>query len=98
MFDTKDHEKDKQTIIKQIQEGNLVYRLDIDGNVSIHVGGKSGFHQIMQHCTDIFVLETVYARQFIVKENSLLGTVQKRCSDNYKVGDSNEEVKDFSLG
>ena len=49
-----------------IQYGNLLYRLDIDGKVSIHIGGQKGFKQVMKQCTDIFVTDTVYAKQFSV--------------------------------
>ena len=74
-----------QTIIKLIQHQDHIYALDLEGNVGIHIGGTFNFTQVMQNCTDIFLTDQLYARQFAVDaKGSLIDTVVKR------VGESNE--------
>ena len=81
-----------QTIIKLIQHQDHIYALDLEGNVGIHIGGTFNFTQVMQHCTDIFLTDQLYARQFSVDaEGSLVDTVVKR------VGESNEAQESFEI-
>ena len=80
--------------IKAIQYENAVYILDIAGNVGKYVGG-GGLNTLplWKNCTDIFVTDALYARQFSVdNEGKLANKVIKLANLSDGV-----EQKDFSV-
>ena len=47
-----------------------LYALDLSGNVKIRKGEE--FALLLQHCTDIYVIGCLYARQFYIDDTGQL--------------------------
>ena len=77
----------KKTIIKFILHHNCLYILDLEGNVSYHIGNSGlQFTEIMQHCTDIFVNDSLYAKQSTLSEQGqLVNQVVKKVQEEVEV-------------
>ena len=79
----------KKTIIKSILHDSCLYVLDLEGTVSYHIG-NSGKHftEIMHHCTDIFVNDSLYAKQSILSEQGqLVNQVVKKVQEEVEIQD-----------
>ena len=66
--------ENEHTIVKMIQtfEGKL-YALDHNGNVGTQPARqKKEFTWVLQHCTDIYLTDCLYARQFYLDDTGQL--------------------------
>ena len=48
---------------------HLIYTLDLNGNVKIK---EEEFTLLLQHCTDFYVTDCLYARQFYIDDTGQL--------------------------
>ena len=85
--------ENEHKIIKMIHFGDILYALDLNGNVGTQsIGSMKEFTWVLQHCTDIEVTDCVYAKQFYVDD-----TVQLKSQTVKLLGDKSEVMRDFQL-
>ena len=78
----------KKMLIKFILHDNWLYTLDLEGTVSYHIGGMPAMRlrEIMQHCTDIFVNDRLYAKQSTLSEQGqLVNQVIKKVGEEVEI-------------
>ena len=58
-----------------INHGRMLYALDLGGNVGkTHVREMKEFTWVLQHCTDIFFTDCLYAGQFYLDDTGQLNS------------------------